>query len=893
MFDKEFYRKASLNNTFNLEAAEKALLDIQVSSFQYLYDIQLKSTGIKRFDFNMGDIIRSDRIDHDVSYYPRRWVYNVPENFIAHNKRLEFRQSAFYNKPITFQQVISNPHIFTSTFMFFIDGKIYNNLINVVCKEDKTVLVFNINERPANSGLSKEQLDYFMKNNVRATFFMMPNHAGGSYDFNQYTFAKYNNQVPLSLFGIDTNFRYEDKFMATITNKGETISKICMVDNTLDTMYFLDNSIVDSGFKSFTVDVFNLRHVFKTIQLSRDEEWFTLEMQECPIATQNCLILSETNEFLHDVKLELYYPNIYHVTGDRPANTPLKIFIFYYDDTINKKLLEYSNHLEVYYRYTQNVLEKYKNDTILDIIKNYIPVECKYTINNYKETVWFDDHFKFKSEYLRELIVADGNNFRTYLKRQCGRANSFYLNMANVDLQSRIRYNNDDVNEPTWREEFNEARYMFIFKNEFRTTYTDILFTIDGIQYIPDKHYCTSKYEYVYIPVDLVQPDSLIEVEKIKAYLREEDVIFSQLGVAKTFKITMFDDKTEVYHNDIFLTDVETNEYLEKSDYTVMVKLDNEWLDISDDCYYAIKDEYRVYLNNEAYLNKPLKINIKKNYARQVYNIETLDQTLTLLTFAFDVNNDARHIRLYKNGRIVPRNDYDVIFNSNKNSGMSYISFGREKNVGDVYVIECVPYKMKEVYYQRFIDNNTLIDLYGEIDKPLDLKWYDIYLNGRKLTKQNIEIISPCKFILRNVHSDRNLSIVQNDRDDEEWYGFYSPTDIIDKILEVEDFLDPDPGNDSEEKDEIGNPAETEEELLYDFWIKFISKFGFINPDWSQIPQQMVRWYEPLFIKPNMVFMINSDRGAETATTYKQINPDIKKNEGTTTAQLRQFLRCF
>ena len=44
MRDKKFYREATLNNTFNLEAAEKALNDIQISSFQYLNEIQMKNT---------------------------------------------------------------------------------------------------------------------------------------------------------------------------------------------------------------------------------------------------------------------------------------------------------------------------------------------------------------------------------------------------------------------------------------------------------------------------------------------------------------------------------------------------------------------------------------------------------------------------------------------------------------------------------------------------------------------------------------------------------------------------------------------------------------------------------------------------------------------------------
>lgn len=899
MIDKDFYKKASLNNTFNLDAVEKALNDIQISSFQYLYEIQLKSTGVKRFDFKMGELIRSERVDYKVSSISRMWAYNIPDNFIAHNKRLEFRESKFYNKYISFKEVISNPDIFSSSFLLFIDGKIYNNAIKIACREDKTVLLFNVKEKEDMKGISKDVLKQMIDDNVQASFFILSNHAGGSYDFNQYTFRE---EIPLSTFGIPSGFKYEDKFMVTITDKNDCISEICTTDNTLDAIYFLDNKVKDLGYKSFTLDAFNLRHVFQVVQLPRNEEWFTLDMQECPIATQNCLIMDENNNFLHDTKLELYYPNIYHII-DAPKDVPLKIFVFYYDDT-EKKLLEYSNHLEVYYRYAKNILDKYKNESILDIIKNYMPVECNYNINNYKETVWFDDHFKFKSEYLRELIVADGNNFRTYLKRQCGKANSFYLDMSNIDLESRIRTNNKDVNEPTWIEEFDEPRYMFVFKNEFRTTYNSILFNIDGINYTPDKHYCTSKYEYIYIPVELINKTTLIEVEKIKTYLREDDVIFTELNKFKSFKLTKYDDKINVFHNDIFVTDVETGEYLNKDDYVILVNLDDEWIVINDDRYYEIKDEYRVILSNEKYLNKPLKVHVKKNHAREIYNIDTPESTLGMLTFSFDMNKDPRHIRLYKNGRVVPRFLYDVVFNSNKNNGMSYIDYNKEKNIGDVFIIECVPYKMKEVYYSKFIENNKLIDLYNIIDKPIDLKWFDIYLNGRKLSKRNIEIISPCKFILRDVNSSKNLEIIQNDRDDEEWYGFYSPTDIIDKILEKEDFINDDIGNKDDEEDNTGDDRNTEDDFLYDFWLKFLSRFGFINPDWSQIPANIVKWYDPIFIKPNNIFNISPDSGMKKMIDkendnedinpiYMTLNPDIKKTSNETLSSMMKFLRSF
>ena len=217
MRDREFYTKASLNNTFNLDAVEKALNDIQISSFQYLNEIQMKSTGVKRFDFKMSELLRTERIDHDIHFYPRKWVYNIPENFISENKRLDYKRSKFYNKFITFNDTIENTDIFTCTYLLFIDGAIMNNAVELFCREDKTVIIFRVNEKPADSGISKKLLDKWISEDVNVTFYMVGLEVGGSKKFNQYTFANYENTIPLKEFGIRDDVKYNSKFFASLT----------------------------------------------------------------------------------------------------------------------------------------------------------------------------------------------------------------------------------------------------------------------------------------------------------------------------------------------------------------------------------------------------------------------------------------------------------------------------------------------------------------------------------------------------------------------------------------------------------------------------------------------------------------------------------------------------
>ena len=141
-------------------------------------------------------------------------------------------------------------------------------------------------------------------------------------------------------------------------------------------------------------------------------------------------------------------------------------------------------------------------------------------------------------------------------------------------------------------------------------------------------------------------------------------------------------------------------------------------------------------------------------------------------------------------------------------------------------------------------------------------------------------------------NESENVKAWLNDRDDDEWYGFYSPTDIIDKILNEENFIE-NPENQDTEPDIITPGKDTEEDLLYDFWIRFLSLFGFINPDWSQIPKKVVRWYTGLFIEPNNIFFIQPDNGVETAKYVRTINPDEKNLVSVNGENMIKFLRSF
>jgi len=88
-----------------------------------------------------------------------------------------------------------------------------------------------------------------------------------------------------------------------------------------------------------------------------------------------------------------------------------------------------------------------------------------------------------------------------------------------------------------------------------------------------------------------------------------------------------------------------------------------------------------------------------------------------------------------------------------------------------------VPYPMRSVYTQHLVPSNGYIDLTGKLNKPLNKKYYEFWMNGRLLDNE-VTIITPTKLILHGLQSLRNFEIVEINRDSNEYFS--------DNFLEVE-----------------------------------------------------------------------------------------------------------
>jgi hypothetical protein len=192
---------------------------------------------------------------------------------------------------------------------------------------------------------------------------------------------------------------------------------------------------------------------------------------------------------------------------------------------------------------------------------------------------------------------------------------------------------------------------------------------------------------------------------------------------------------------------------------------------------------------------------------------------------------------------------------------------------------------MKQVCYLESIPRDKVINLKGKIDKPFDFKWYDIYLNGKKLVKKDVEIVSANLIKILKSDSLHGLEIIENSRDREYFGGIDAFRDIIDDLFETDkDFADNLNGsvadNENLTDDEIPitgtiiNPLDYVVRQLYNF---LLGSFGMINPDYLQLSRYEINTYKDLTDESGPLilgFDIYGENRKDDEKTILHINPD-------------------
>jgi hypothetical protein len=215
--------------------------------------------------------------------------------------------------------------------------------------------------------------------------------------------------------------------------------------------------------------------------------------------------------------------------------------------------------------------------------------------------------------------------------------------------------------------------------------------------------------------------------------------------------------------------------------------------------------------------------------------------------------------------------------------------------------VDITPYSYELEYSLPTIPKNFIVSFKGNLSKPFDLKYYDIYLNGRKLNEHNVETITPDKIRLFNVHSRNRLMIFRRDRDSE-FYGLttesVTPNDeilnssryttaekeelikiIIDEIRN--DYNEMTPGDDVEEKYNPLVPVDNENFDLYRFYTDIIQSQEILHPNSFSMDRRIVTDAYPTiykeYVNDDDAVIIDPDVN-HSAETILMVGDDSRSN---------------
>ena len=234
------------------------------------------------------------------------------------------------------------------------------------------------------------------------------------------------------------------------------------------------------------------------------------------------------------------------------------------------------------------------------------------------------------------------------------------------------------------------------------------------------------------------------------------------------------------------------------------------------------------------------------------------------------------YTRVFVNGRLRSKNRYDFRKFDGKLQYRALETINRRETV----TVDVTPYRSRLVYYTDEIESD-LVDLRGYIDKPFDLKYYEVYINGRKLNKTNVFPISPYEIKLAGLHSFYNLEVYERDRD---WEYFEIPFDSYFTLSNLlrESYMEPQfkeplihditgdvlPNENTEKREPWERENDSYTIVMNLFYYERVVTLGNLNPDYPQFSIEDIRKnYEII----DRLYRVQNDKGENVYL----LNPDV------------------
>ena len=736
------------NVTFRDSILIDTLNDIRKSTSQYTSEVQADLVGYHKFDFTMKDF-RMDFGKANIFSTHRRYVLSVPKQLIPTAKKEVYKKSDLFMKELSIKEISKTGKLFTYNFIVFVDGRAYTNF-KIIMGEDMARVVLYLNDKNTTDGFDEAHFNELMENDVPVTVFFIPNSMYADFNTNKYVVKKYVDGLPLSKFSM-----YGETSKKAISYSA--ISSQKLNGTLLSSEVVMDTGVVKvaTGFERqistslLDLQIFTLDHFDRMVNIPIGGDYFELPIRQHVVPLSSFMAFYEEDGFLkyyHNLQIEYHYPNIYRVTGN---DVPLKLHVFYYTPS---DPIKFVNELELYYRFFGgNVLQKWKDGTIPDAIKNFKPKEFPVSIKHLIASQYRDNPMNYKVNTMHQFIEDESKTLGVYLMNMMKNRTKMKIYAKNVNLASKVRtgVSQEIPSNPTV---FKEPRYVFVFSKYFIHDF-DIRFFIDGLFYRCDHAYSDDKYYYFYIPTTMIQYTTLIEIEKHRSVSYSRDLNFDT--PIKPIKI----QENVCLASDAFFIGKD-GIYLDERGFKFIVNEDGKEIEIDADSSKPLGDNFKVKCVEPSYMNKDMTVWFKRLSAVFEFKVESeedLDKTILVGT---DISRHDGHIRIYRNGRLIPPSIYTIKFKKRLGT-YTVINTKMNKKLGDVYHIELNPDIHYTHHFSFKMSDTGLLDFGGVLNKPFNLKWFDVYINGFRLNEKNFDILTPRYALIKSVRTTDNLLIME------------------------------------------------------------------------------------------------------------------------------------
>lgn len=794
-FTKDYVKQAIANGTINPRTITKFFYDIKLKSYDYGHLIQRELVNlVNEYYPDSQDVIDYSFIEHDLfenNDRDRVAYYTVHSSFIHPTKRREYKRSTFFNKYITYDDIINNKNIFKYNPILFINKKIQPE-IKIKAREDKTRIFIKYDYfndpivQPATTAnalfLSKSILD-------------IVDLADGDIVDGKIACSKFTNGDKFKFY-----HQYIGYFSAQ--DKNIFISDITY-DEATDSLNF-NNSTVPANYAGVKLIIVALGNFLKKLNFTSTDKFFDITDTIMPVPKDNFLVFIQDTDGINyypndgSITFTEYYPNIYEINNG--SGRPFIIYALYDDNTTDGNIA-YDNEIK-FYTDRIDLLAEYKDGTVKDVLKEYKPVTWDYLLRDFHEKYdeeWFTEDnfnaFRYKLEKVEAIYRKWCLFFETYVRRTYGFLPGYLMDMSktNVTLKERIDTTLEiDAATSMIYKRFDTKQVVFIYKNDnYPGVETSYIFYIDGFMTVPTYAVHDSGYYFVYFPRSKVKDNSIIEVERFDGITFE---LQADLSAGTPIEISMEDNTANILANALYLIDEDTGNYLNTNRDNLdvqMTVIDDKIgeFDINEtESTYIISPKMKIRLTPVNYTgvarlccNNRLVIyhkdlsgisgNTNLNDKYQIVNIK---------------NNFISRFRMwYKDGRMFSRNAIeDFVSQPETSYEPPLVTFKSMGTVSDIY-IGYVGYDERLVYREDYIDTTDVIKLIGKLERPFSFTYYNVYLNGVRLNKTNVVQVSPFIIYLKNIKSNNDFEIYEKVRAEDSVYEF----DASDGNTESSDYI--------------------------------------------------------------------------------------------------------